>query len=60
MPAPNFHAERAAIKLQKALKGIGTDERVIIEVLTGHNNNQRQDIKKKYKALYGRVNHFSL
>ncbi|GAB6029156.1 Annexin A6 [Chamberlinius hualienensis] len=54
VPTANFNGERGAIKLQKAMKGLGSDEKVIIEVLTSHSNAQRQEIKKKYKALYGR------
>lgn len=54
MPAENFNAERAAAKLRKAMKGIGTDERAIIDVLVTHINSQRQEIKRKYKSLYGR------
>lgn len=34
---------------------LGTDEKVIIDILSGHNNAQRQIIKKKYKTIYGRV-----
>ncbi|XP_042895205.1 annexin A7 isoform X1 [Parasteatoda tepidariorum] len=54
VPAENFNAERAAAKLRKAMKGIGTDERAIIDVLVTHSNSQRQEIKRKYKSLYGR------
>ncbi|XP_054709323.1 annexin A4-like [Uloborus diversus] len=54
-PASNFNAEKIATKLRKAMRGIGTDEKVIIDVFTGHNNSQRQIIKKKYKTIYGRV-----
>ncbi|GFT77007.1 annexin [Trichonephila clavipes] len=50
--AENFNAERAAAKLRKAMKG--TDERAIIDVLVTHSNSQRQEIKRKYKSLYGR------
>ncbi|CAL1270978.1 unnamed protein product [Larinioides sclopetarius] len=53
-PSENFNAERAAAKLRKAMKGIGTDERAIIDVLVTHSNSQRQEIKRKYKSLYGR------
>ncbi|GIY03145.1 annexin A7 [Caerostris darwini] len=54
--AENFNAERAAAKLRKAMKGIGecTDERAIIDALVTHTNSQRQEIKRKYKSLYGR------
>ncbi|GIY01226.1 hypothetical protein CDAR_550731, partial [Caerostris darwini] len=32
----------------------GTDERAIIDALVTHTNSQRQEIKRKYKSLYGR------
>lgn len=54
-PAANFNAEKVASRLRKAMRGIGTDEKVIIDVLTSHNNAQRQVIKKKYKTMYGRI-----
>lgn len=33
----------------------GTDEKAIINVLAYRSNSQRQDIKIKFKALYGKV-----
>ncbi|XP_022246812.1 annexin A4-like isoform X2 [Limulus polyphemus] len=50
----NFNAERAATKLHRAMRGIGSDERVIIEVLTNHSNYQRQEVKQQYKSMYKR------
>lgn len=38
---------------------IGTDEKVIIEVLSSHTNTQLQTVKSAYKTLYGRVNMIS-
>lgn len=38
---------------------IGTDEKVIIEVLSSHTNTQLQTVKSTYKTLYGRVNMLS-
>ncbi|GFS29757.1 annexin-B12 [Trichonephila inaurata madagascariensis] len=52
-PAANFNAEKVASRLRRAMRGIGTDEKVIIDVLTSHSNSQRQVIKKKYKVMYG-------
>jgi hypothetical protein len=34
---------------------IGTDEKAIINVLAYRSNQQRQDVKNKFKALYGKV-----
>ncbi|XP_076329951.1 annexin-B12-like [Tachypleus tridentatus] len=50
----NFNAEKAATKLHRCLKGIGTDARVIIDLLTNHTNQQRQEMKHKYNNMYGR------
>ncbi|KAF8784805.1 Annexin-B12 like protein [Argiope bruennichi] len=54
-PATEFNVENVVSRLRKAMRGIGTDEKVIIDILTGHSNSQRQIIKKKYKTIYGRV-----
>ncbi|KAF6037128.1 hypothetical protein EB796_004566 [Bugula neritina] len=35
------------------MKGLGTDERRITQVLVSHNNDQRQEIAAKYKQMYG-------
>lgn len=35
---------------------VGTDENAIIEVLAGHINYERQEIKKMYKTMFGQVN----
>ncbi|XP_064605916.1 annexin A5-like [Liolophura sinensis] len=47
--------EKAAERLRKAMKGLGTDENVIIDVLSNHCNSERQMIKSMYKTMYGRV-----
>ncbi|KAM5281033.1 annexin A13 [Ctenodactylus gundi] len=46
--------DRDAKKLYKACKGMGTDEAAIIEILSSRTSDQRQQIKKKYKAKYGK------
>jgi len=53
-PNEDYNAETAAEKLRKAMKGMGTDEAAIIRVLTSHNNEQRQEIEKMFKTMYGK------
>ena len=40
--------------LRKAMKGIGTDEDLIISVLTNRNNAERYMIKQRYQAIFNR------
>ncbi|XP_066121817.1 annexin A13 isoform X2 [Saccopteryx bilineata] len=49
-----FDVDRDAKKLNKACKGMGTDEAAIIEILSSRTSNERQQIKQKYKATYGK------
>ncbi|XP_077162598.1 annexin A4 [Paroedura picta] len=50
----SFSAEEDAQKLRKAMKGLGTDEDAIIEVVTKRNLAQRQQIITAYKSTIGR------
>ncbi|KAL8181719.1 UNVERIFIED_CONTAM: Annexin A13 [Gekko kuhli] len=50
----DFDADRDAKKTHKACKGMGTDEKVIIELLSTRSSDQRQQMKQSYKALYGK------
>lgn len=36
---------------------VGTDEATIISILTHHSNEQRREIEKQFKTMYGRVSH---
>ncbi|KAL5015732.1 hypothetical protein ScPMuIL_005321 [Solemya velum] len=53
-PASAFDPEKAAEQLRKAMKGLGTDEKAIIAVLSSHCNSQRLEIEKKFKTMYGK------
>ncbi|NXU95783.1 ANXA8 protein, partial [Cettia cetti] len=52
--ALNFNAAPDAQTLYKAMKGLGTDEQAIIDVLTKRSNLQRQEIAKSFKAQFGK------
>ncbi|KAF6203898.1 hypothetical protein GE061_002235 [Apolygus lucorum] len=53
-PANPFNARQDAEILRKAMKGFGTDEKSIIQVLCNRTNNQRQQIAMEFKTLYGK------
>lgn len=53
-PFPHFNVEQDVQVLRKAMKGLGTDEKAIIDVLGYRSNEQRQQIKLMYKTCYGR------
>ncbi|VDM31471.1 unnamed protein product [Hydatigera taeniaeformis] len=52
-PAANFNAHADAETLYNAMKGLGTDEDVIIEVLSHRSLEQRQAIETTFKSIYG-------
>ncbi|XP_044276101.1 annexin A7 isoform X4 [Varanus komodoensis] len=53
-PAPAFDAGRDVEILRKAMKGFGTDEQAIIDVVANRSNLQRQQIKTAFKTMYGK------
>ncbi|KAI3381589.1 hypothetical protein SNEBB_001117 [Seison nebaliae] len=53
LPNPDFNCEECCKKLRKSMRGIGTDERMIISVLTKQCRSQRLEIRSMYKTMYG-------
>ncbi|XP_002734698.1 annexin B9-like [Saccoglossus kowalevskii] len=53
-PVTPFDAEQDAEIIRKAMKGLGTDEAAIIQLITSRSNEQRQKIKLQFKTMYGK------
>uniref|UniRef100_A0A8C2J2S6 Annexin n=1 Tax=Cyprinus carpio TaxID=7962 RepID=A0A8C2J2S6_CYPCA len=53
-PYQNFDPASDAKALRKAMKGFGTDEDTIIDIVTHRSNAQRQEIRRIFKSLLGR------
>lgn len=51
----NFKVEEDVSALRKAIEGLGTNEKTLIEVLTQRSNAQRQLIAKAYEKATGRT-----
>ncbi|VDL57757.1 unnamed protein product, partial [Hymenolepis diminuta] len=52
--ADDFNPTADVLALEKAMKGLGTDEQAIIDILANRTAKQRKKIAKLYKASYGR------
>ncbi|XP_043931585.1 annexin A6 isoform X2 [Protopterus annectens] len=53
-PASDFDPVKDCEALRKAMKGFGTDEGPIIDIITQRSNAQRQQIYKTFKSHFGR------
>ncbi|KAJ9601463.1 hypothetical protein L9F63_000380, partial [Diploptera punctata] len=53
-PASGFNAADDGMALRAAMKGFGTDEQAIIDILSKRSNSQRQQISKFFTEEYGR------
>lgn len=53
-PAANFKASTDGDALRAAMKGFGTDEQAIIDILTARSNQQRQEVSDYFLSEYGR------
>uniref|UniRef100_A0A8C4PG32 Annexin n=1 Tax=Equus asinus asinus TaxID=83772 RepID=A0A8C4PG32_EQUAS len=53
-PADGFNPDADAKALRKAMKGLGTDESTIIDIITHRSNAQRQQIRQTFKSHFGR------
>lgn len=53
-PANPFNCEADTKTLRSAMKGIGTDEKAIIQVIGHTSNKQRQEILIMFKTMYGK------
>ncbi|KAK8725868.1 hypothetical protein OTU49_010526 [Cherax quadricarinatus] len=53
-PSPHFDPGSDASVLRKAMKGFGTDEAAIINVLSRRTSHERQQIMLKYQQAFGR------
>ncbi|KAM8971889.1 annexin A6 [Pelodytes ibericus] len=53
-PSADFNADSDGKALRKAMKGFGTDEDTIVDIVTRRSNAQRQEILKAFKSHFGR------
>ncbi|KAF6772500.1 hypothetical protein AHF37_08484 [Paragonimus kellicotti] len=53
-PYPNFNATEDCERLRKAMKGMGTDEKTIIDIMGHRSADQRTKIVLQFKTMYGK------
>ncbi|EHB06924.1 Annexin A6 [Heterocephalus glaber] len=53
-PTSDFNPDEDAKALRKAMKGLGTNEGAIIDIITHRSNAQRQQIRQTFKSHFGR------
>lgn len=53
-PNESFDPEASARELRAAMKGLGTNEEAIIQVIVNHDKRQRLEIESVYKTMFGR------
>ena len=54
-PAANFNPDGDCQALSQAMRGAGTNERALIDIIVNRSNSQRQQIKAHYRASFGHV-----
>ena len=54
IPNPSFDPMDDAEKLYKAMKGLGTNETVLIDILCRRTSKERQKISSTYKTAFGK------
>ncbi|XP_078359976.1 annexin-B12-like [Oculina patagonica] len=53
-PISPFDAEADCELLRKAMRGVGTDENTLIDIIVKRSNAQRVEIRKRYKTMFGK------